>query len=860
MIRSTPPARYRAIALLGILMVSAITLGSIVARDVRRFNDDARMHYDRLSQGFELIDELQFDTQEVRRIHLYALHTSDANRQLDYADQSRAADARVQRLLADRPEIHWAAGTHAHLGNVYRAWKNYLVVRDEVIGLILEGSLPEGVALDEQQGTARFNEVRQAIASLKDNFESDAALEVQEAEERAGRAMLRLGLMGTSAVLAAAFGIFFVRRHAALEALLRSEAHKGSILQAVPNAIISTDAEGRIIELNDAAERTFGVSRAAALGARLDEIVLPPDSRDIFSTLLAQSTNSPQWAAPRIETLGARRDGTTFPMELAAVSHTAGRDRIWTVHLSDLTERHRTEDLLRQAKTAELATQAKADFLATVSHELRTPLTGVIGIVELLRSDELPPRHRDLVRMLRSASSALFGLVSNILDYSRMEAGLSDLIPVAFSVERCIEDALDPIAELATRKGLEIGCLIEPDVPTFVVADQDRVRQILLNLLSNAVKFTDEGEVAVHVSAKAGPDDCVTISIAVRDTGCGIPANVHDQLFRRFNRIDPTLTRRHGGVGLGLPISHSLSQLLGGSLTVESAVGRGSTFTLTFNARLAPGQAATDPLDTPLSGVRVLAFLGPGIVGRQVRSLLNRWGVDAATFEHYDSSPPPDTSFDAIVVDAETRGGRLQALALKRREQWHLQKIPVIAFARASVAGAPAVEHFDHTLGIPVRAQALYETLSTVAGVVEPKVLWPKPELPPRVGAAGCLKILLVDDDGPNRRVIRMMLEELGLEVDEVASGVEAIARARSHAYDVIFMDVRMPDVDGLEATRRIKTEASSSHPVVIALTANVMRGEEARCREAGMDGYLPKPLRLNTLAAVLAPYLPEKL
>lgn len=427
------PVRYGELAVLGAVTIAVLLLGAVVARDVRQFDQDARRLYDRLAQGLDLIDGLQFETQEVRRTLLYALHTSDANRQLAYAEQSRAAEARVLRLLADRPELVWAPGTRAQLDNVERAWKRYLLVRDEVIGLILERSLSEGVALDEAQGTDKFLEARVAIATLKRSFETDAALQVEDAKARANRAMLRLALLVASAVLAVVIAISLVNRRAALEAVLRSEAHKGAILQAVPGPIISADANGRIIELNTAAERTFGVSRDEALGARMKDVMMDAPSHADLALLLGRGAEE-TGVVSRVETEGVRRDGGRFPMEIAAVSHTVGRERIWTVHVSDLTARQQAEEQLRRAITAaEVATQAKSEFLATMSHELRTPLLGVVGIVELLRADDLLAPQRELLRMLRSSATSLLSLVSDVLDYSRIEAGLTEMIPVTFS-------------------------------------------------------------------------------------------------------------------------------------------------------------------------------------------------------------------------------------------------------------------------------------------------------------------------------------------------------------------------------------------------------------------------------------------
>ena len=723
-----PERRHGEAVVLAGIVVAVVTLGWVVARDLRQAAVDASALYTRLASGLDLLDGLQFQTQEVRRILLYALHTPDANRQLEYVEQSRAGDAGVLALLADPAVLGSSAETAPRVKAVRQAWDDYVAVRDEVIGLILESSLPEAVALDESQGTARFNDLRRAIASLKSTVALDASTEISAATARADRATSRLLLIVLSALAASALGIHLVNRRAALEGLLRSEAHKGSILQAVPDPVISTDAHGLIIELNAAAERTFGVARAAALGRRLDRALLAPAASDQFVTFLIEAASPP--VAPRFESLGRRHDGSEFPLEIAGVSHLVGRDRVWTFHMSDISRHRAAEEHLRRAKeAAEAADRAKSDFLATVSHELRTPLTGVIGLVDLLESGPLSPAQREHLRMLRTSAIGLSRIVNDVLDSSRIEAGLLSLAPAPFALRRCLEDAMHAVAEPAARKSLRLGCTVDAGVPDTIVTDEGRVRQVLLNLLSNAVKFTDAGFVEVHVSSEAIRPGEVRVAVAVRDSGAGIPPELQGRLFQRFSQVDPVAVRRRGGAGLGLAISHGLSRLLGGSLTVESLPGAGTTFTFTFAA--------------------------------QIRS------------------------------------------------------------SAAPAAAPPAA---------------------------------PADAAPPAVHA----RVLLVEDNDANRRVLRLMLEELGAEVEEAVTGSDAVVRARSQAFDAIFMDVELPDVDGLEATRLIRANQPDRTPPINALTANATAGEDARCRAAGMSGYISKPVRLETLAAALASLSPH--
>ncbi|HMF95762.1 MAG TPA: ATP-binding protein [Vicinamibacterales bacterium] len=708
--RRSTVASYWMFALLGTATLTVVALGWVVARDFRQSAAAANQLYDRFGDGLDLIDDVLFETEEVRRILLYALHTSDANRQLDYVDQSRSAEARVRGLLENRSPILSTARTRAARDSVSTAWMAYLQTRDEVVGLILEGSLSEGVALDEALGTERFNRVRDAIAELKSSFEADAAAQVDAERERSRRSIARLSLIVVSALLLVAIGVYLVNRRASLEVGLR----------------------------------------------------------------------------------------------------------------------------------------VKTEFLTTMSHELRTPLTGVIGIADLLHTAQMPPDQRELIRMLRTNATTLLGLINNVLDYSRIDAGLMALVPKQFPVQAPVEEALDSVSELAARKGLALGYVIAPGVPD-VLADEDRVRQVLLNLLSNAVKYTDTGQVSLHVAAAPQRDNAVAVRMTVRDTGVGIPEALQARLFQWFSHIEPPGGRRVSGTGLGLAISDRLSRLLGGSMAVESRTGEGATFTFVFRAIVAtPNWHDVNDGDS-LRAVRVLALLGSGIVGEQVRSLLQRWGVETAAH----SGDPRDTNFDAVILEADACGEPWYDSLVERRSVWEQRGVPVIIVTKLRPAASVATGQLDRLVTTPIRMQALHEALYAAIRR-SPAAIERVAEATPAFDGRP-IAVLLVEDNESNRRVVSMMLGELGLHADEAAGGYEAIDRAAGRAYDVILMDVQMPDLDGLDATRRIRAQERGRRATIVALTANVFESDEARCRAAGMDAYLQKPLTLDTLSAALS-------
>src|SRR3954467_5712795 len=702
--------QYWMFALLGAATLTVLALGWFVARDFRQSAAAAGQLYERFGEGLDVIDDMLFETGEVRRILLYALHTSDANRQLEYVDQSRAAEAPVKKLLESRSAILSTERTRSGRESVAAAWSDYLQTRDEVVGLILEGSLREAVSLDERVGTARFNRVRSAIADLKAGLEADAAVQVEMERARATRATTRLGAIVLSALLLVAIGVFLVNRRAALEVGLR----------------------------------------------------------------------------------------------------------------------------------------VKTDFLTTMSHELRTPLTGVVGIIDLLQSGSTAAGQRELVRMLRTNATTLLALVNNVLDYSRIDAGLMTLTPRPFSVSAPVEEALDSVSEAASRKRLALGYVVEAGVPD-VIADEDRVRQVLLNLLSNAVKYTDAGEIAIRVSAAEEPGGGVAVTIRVRDTGIGIPEELQPRLFQRFSQIEPARAQTGGGTGLGLAISARLSRLLGGSIDVESRYGKGSTFTFVFRGTAcAPVQAR----DTArLRGRRVAALLAPGIVGEQIQSLLRGWGVEVVG---------PDThAIDAVIVDTDAAEGSLYESLLENRVAWGLTDVPIPAIPSMGAAGRPsAPPHREHVVATPVRIEALRDALCAAmmpseraAGVEHARR---------GTFAQWAIAVLVVEDNEPNRRVLRLMLNEIGLDPDEAATGHDAIAAAAHRAYDVILMDVQLPDLDGLEITRRIRGQEQAHRATIVALTANALASDEARCRAAGMDGYLQKPVTLDRLSSAIGAITPR--
>ncbi|HEX6953193.1 MAG TPA: GAF domain-containing protein [Gaiellaceae bacterium] len=633
----------------------------------------------------------------------------------------------------------------------------------------------------------------------------------------------------------------------------RQRQYLESLVSITPAAVVVMDDLERVTAWNPAAAELFGYSAEEAVGRPVDELVFGTSAFDSEEGREITREALEEGRAQRI-TQRRRRDGTLVDVELLVVPLTT----VDGSHGGLLAIYHDVTELQRARQEAEAATQAKSAFLATMSHEIRTPMNAVIGMTDLLLGTELTGEQREFAEVVHSSGDALLHVIDDILDYSKIEAGKLDLEHQPFNLRDCVEGALDIVAPRAWEKEIELGCLIDEGAPAGIVGDEARLRQVLLNLLSNAVKFTEAGEVVVLVDAEETGVGTYRVDIAVRDTGIGIPQDRMDRLFTSFSQVDASTTRKFGGTGLGLAISKRLVELMGGEISVESEQKKGSTFRISLPVAEVdvPAKIALEDGLAHLSGKRILV-VDDNATNREIvtRHALS-WGMEPVSVELpsealalVESGEP----FDVAVLDMMMPVMDGLALAGEIRARRSAEELPLLLLT--SLGRLPQAESgsvFSAQLAKPFKASQLYNTLLRLLTPGAPA----QEEVEPVTDgkrARSALRILLAEDNAMNQKVALRLLEQLGYRADVANNGLEAIAALERQPYDVVLMDVQMPELDGLDATRRICEQwPEETRPHIIAMTANALPEDREACFAAGMNDYVAKPIRAEELVAAL--------
>jgi PAS domain S-box-containing protein len=748
------------------------------------------------------------------------------------------------------------------LGIVQGAGGQVVSIRNGVTRTLPESELPEPARRALRGGSGAMIHVAEDGTALLAAYEPIPALgmgvvwDVTVAEVRAPYIRTGLLIAAITLPLLGLAALLFTRVADPVVKGLRERAFLDALISSAPTPIVIVDEERRAQRINPAFTQMFGYSAAEILGKQPVGVLVPEESRALVERLREQARSSGVPASADVKL--RHKDGhTLFGRVSTSRVAAAGESHGMVVMCEDLTS-------LRAAlEAAEAATRAKTAFLANMSHEIRTPMNGVIGMTELLLDTPLSDEQRHTGDVIRSSAQSLLTLLDDILDLSKIEAGQLHLESIVFHLPKLIGNCGQLMAAAANERGIELVLDVGPDVPPHVHGDPGRLREVVTNLLSNAVKFTKDGEIILSARRAGGMDDRPTVRIALRDTGIGIPPDKLEQIFDEFTQADSSTTREYGGTGLGLSISRQLVRLMGGELRVESTVGHGSEFSfeLELPVASAPKEAGARP-PVELGAVRLLIVDDHPTNLEVLGGMLRAAGADSSAVESADAAlellhraAAEGMPFAAAVIDAHMPGKDGFELARLVRSDHRFAELRLIMLTSAAVRGdgrrARAVG-IDAYLTKPIARPDLLETLArVVAGdrhapertlVTQHTIAEDRPTL----------RILLAEDNPVNQQVAAKLLRKRGHEVDIVADGRAAVEAVKQTAYDVVLMDVGMPLLDGVDATRAIREMPDFDHLPIIALTAHALVEERQRCLNAGMSAFLSKPFQPHELFALV--------
>ena len=667
-------------------------------------------------------------------------------------------------------------------------------------------------------------------------------------------------------------------RKKAEEALKENEEMLSKITSAALSAIVMISSEsGEISFWNQSAEKIFGWNSQEVIGKKLHELIIPMQYRDRHweGLRLFRHTGEGPLIGKGTEITGLNRQGEEFPIELHLSSVKLQNQWHAIGLITDITDRKEAERELQRAKeAAEVATQAKSNFLANMSHEIRTPMNAIIGMSHLCLGTELQPRQRDYVEKVYQSAQSLLGIINDILDFSKIEAGKLEMESIPFRLDEVLGNLSNLIAIKAQEKGLELLFDTHPDVPWALVGDPLRVGQILLNLAGNAVKFTETGEIVIRTEPIRITDTEAEIRFLVRDTGIGMTPEQCDRLFQSFSQADTSTTRRYGGTGLGLAISKKLTEMMNGSIWVESEPGEGSTFIFTGVFGRASDMEETIHKATPteLDQLKVLVVDDVASSREMLEATLSSFsfrvicvdsGAKALSVLENTTAEDP---FKLVLMDWKMPG--MDGIETSRRIKNHptLSHVPtlimVTAFGREDVMQQAENVGLEGFLIKPITPSTLLDTVMEVfgegggfRGAGRAEEAW---QIKPIDRIRGA-RLLLAEDNKINQQVAKELLGQAGLTVIIANNGREAIEKLSKETFDAVLMDIQMPEMDGYDATRAIREKPEYADLPIIAMTANVMAGDREKCLEAGLNDHVAKPIDPEKLFSALVQWITPK-
>ena len=658
------------------------------------------------------------------------------------------------------------------------------------------------------------------------------------------------------------------------EALRWSEERTHAIIDAALDAIISIDASSDILDWNPQAEKILGWSRAEAIGQKLENLIVPDRYRERHRRGMQSYLASGEGPMlnKRIEISALHRNGREFPVELSVSPVGSGTRTIFSAFLRDITQRKEAEEQLSQARdVAVTASRMKSEFLATMSHEVRTPMNGVIGMAELLLTTDLTPEQQEYARTIQVSADALLAILNDILDFSKIEAGKLTLESIPFDLRLLVEETVDLLAPLAAQKGLELIVRYSSEAPWNLIGDAGRLRQVLTNLSGNAIKFTETGHVLINIECDEQTETMAQMRVSVEDTGIGIPEGQFEHIFDKFTQTDGSTTRKYGGTGLGLAISKSLIEAMGGAIAVTSELGKGSAFWFSVSLLRDMQAAAPPPTAIARSGLRVLIVDDNHVNRRVLQEQLNRLGILASSAAGGEEAlrtlrlaREAGAPFQIGLLDYKMPGMDGEVLGGAIKSDPALRDMRLVLLTSAGNQGESArllKAGFSACLSKPLLRSQLMQALTGSELLLNPDVIAGSPRAPAARseghGSAHRARILVAEDNPVNQAVIARMLEKLHCRVDIAANGKQAVEMVAAIPYDMVFMDCQMPEMDGFEAALEIRRrQGYHHHTPIIALTSNAMQGDRERCLDAGMDGYISKPMKPPEISAALEQWL----